>query len=64
MTARIRNSGSGKTTFGEPVQAIYAKDDDRRIVIIDASGAHTMREVYGRVLQNLDGPVSRTTTAM
>ena len=54
------DSGSGKTTFGELVQAIYAKDDDRRIVIIDASGARTMREVYGRVLQSLDGPVSRT----
>lgn len=54
------DAGSGKTTFGELVQAIYARDDDRKVVLIDASGARTMREVYGRVLQSLDGPVSRT----
>lgn len=57
------DSGSGKTTFGELLRATRSggANGAGRLVMIDASGARTMREVYGRILQDLDGPVGRST---
>jgi len=55
------DSGAGKTTFGDLLSGLFAADSgEGRIVMIDASGAKSMREIYGRVLQALDGPVGRS----
>lgn len=55
------DSGAGKTTFGDVLGSLFAADSgEGRIVMIDASGAKSMREIYGRVLQALDGPVGRS----
>lgn len=48
--------GAGKSTFGEEL-ALVGKGP---IVMISAEGARSMREVYGRVLQALDGPVAKS----
>lgn len=48
--------GVGKSTFGEEL----ARSSKGRIVMISAEGARSMRELYGRVLQFLDGPVARS----
>lgn len=55
------DSGAGKTTFGDLLGSLFAANSgEGRIVMIDASGAKSMREIYGRVLQALDGPVGRS----
>lgn len=48
--------GAGKSTFGEEL-ALAGKGP---IVMISAEGARSMRELYGRVLQALDGPVAKS----
>jgi hypothetical protein len=48
--------GVGKSTFGEELVG----SSEGRIVMISAEGARSMRELYGRVLQSLDGPVARS----
>ena len=48
--------GVGKSTFGEEL-ALAGRGP---IVMISAEGARSMREVYGRVLQALDGPVAKS----
>lgn len=48
--------GVGKSTFGEEL----ARSHDECIVMISAEGARSTRELYGRVLQSLDGPVARS----
>lgn len=56
----LGDSGLGKTTFGKFVCDVYGTDEQKgRIVMFDASGARTTREVYGRILQSLDGPAAR-----
>jgi len=54
------DSGAGKTTFGDSLKALFSKGIEGSIAMIDASGAKSMREVYGRVLQSLDGPLGRS----
>jgi len=49
--------GAGKSTFGEEL----ARDAAGQIVVISAEGARSMRELYGRVLQSLEGPVAKST---
>lgn len=48
--------GAGKSTFGEELKRAHGN----RIVMVDAEGARSMREFYGRVLESLDGPVARS----
>ncbi|TAM27068.1 MAG: hypothetical protein EPN68_06475 [Rhodanobacter sp.] len=48
--------GAGKSTFGEELNRAYTG----RIAVVSAEGARSMRELYGRVLQSLDGPVARS----
>jgi hypothetical protein len=48
--------GVGKSTFGEEL----VRSGKGRIVMINAEGARSMRELYGRVLQSFDGPVARS----
>lgn len=48
--------GAGKSTFGEEL----TRAGKGPIVMISAEGARSMREVYGRVLQALDGPVAKS----
>lgn len=48
--------GVGKSTFGEEL----VRSSNGRIVMISAEGARSTRELYGRVLQFLDGPVARS----
>lgn len=47
--------GTGKSTFGEEL----TRETDRKVIVISAEGARTMRECYGRILQVVDGPVAR-----
>lgn len=47
--------GAGKSTFGEEL----ARETAGKVVVINAEGARTMREFYGRILQVVDGPIAR-----
>lgn len=48
--------GAGKSTFGEEL----VRMGEGRVLMIQAGGARNMRDIYGRVIQALDGPVSKT----
>ena len=50
-------SGAGKSTFGEEI----ARTTQGLVVMISAEGARSIRELYGRVLQSLEGPVAKST---
>lgn len=50
------NPGAGKSTFGEELVRL----GDGKILMIQAGGATNMRDVYGRVLHALNGPVPRS----
>lgn len=49
--------GAGKTTYGEEL----VRMGQGRVLMIQAGGARNMRDIYGRVIHALDGPVSKTT---
>lgn len=49
--------GAGKSTFGEELVRL----GQGRVLMIQAGGARNMRDIYGRVIHALDGPVSKST---
>jgi len=49
--------GAGKSTLGEEL----VRMGQGRVLMIQAGGARNMRDIYGRVIHALNGPVSETT---